>query len=69
MVKNKEMLKFERWMRRYWAGVPIAWNGSAEEYEGKVQIAWEVWIYHTLTVRAKAAVDKASTNAKNCGVL
>jgi hypothetical protein len=55
-----EMKKFKRWMRRYWAGVPVVWLKPEEEFQGQVQIAWEVWIFRGLSDKAAAAVDAAS---------
>jgi len=40
-----EKMKFERWMKRYWSGVPVIWLNDVQEYEGQVQIAWDVWVY------------------------
>lgn len=57
MNSPDEMAKFERWMKRYWAGVPVIWLNDAEEFDGQVQIAWEAWIYRGLSPKAVAAVD------------
>lgn len=57
MNSPDEMKKFERWMKRYWPGVPVIWLNDAEEFSGLVQMAWEAWIYRGLSPLAAAAVD------------
>lgn len=36
--------KFEGWMKRYWAGINLAWNVDSEDYvDVAAQVGWEVW--------------------------